>query len=224
MPTFKPVRTAIWDEESLPPRHQDTKGKRNFFVLPSVLVANPIPISFRGWCGVTREPLLLVDGYNVLHAWPALMREAGGNLEAARQRLADRIAEYEATRGMRATLIFDGSGKGRSASEGMYAVETRFSSQGLSADHVIERSIVEWRERTDDYLPITVVTSDRMIHNLAMRERAVIIGSREFITELDAIRTETARYGSTTPFRVSAADAARAHPVRPNRPRKPPAR
>lgn len=167
---------------------------------------------------MAREPLLIVDGYNVLHAWPALMREAGGNLEAGRQRLADRVAEYEATRGMHATLIFDGSGKGpRGPSVDVYAVETQFSSKGLSADHIIERSIVEWRERTDDYLQITVVTSDRMIHNLAMRERATIIGSREFIAELEALRTETARYSSAVPFRVAAADAAR---VRPNGTRK----
>ena len=161
---------------------------------------------------MTRDPLLLVDGYNVLHAWPVLMREAGGNLEAARQRLADRIAEYEATRGMKATLVFDGSGKGQASASGAYAVETRFSSKGLSADHLIERSIVEWRERTDDYLPITVVTSDKMIHNLAMRERVVIIGSREFIAELEAIRVEAARYSSAVPFRVSASDVARTRP------------
>jgi predicted RNA-binding protein with PIN domain len=163
---------------------------------------------------MSREPLLIVDGYNVLHAWPEMMQN--GDLEAARQRLADRVAEYEATRGMHALLVFDG--RKRSGPDGptaAYAVETVFSSRGLSADHLIERRIVEVREATDEYLPITVVTSDRLIHALAMRERAAVTGAREFIHELDALRTETTRYGSSVPFRVTFTEAAR--PARPRR-------
>ena len=155
-----------------------------------------------------REPLLIVDGYNVLHAWPEIMQ--GGDLEAARRRLADRVAEYEATRGMHALLIFDGRTRpGPNGPTAAYAVETLFSSKGLSADHLIERRIVEVRAATDEYLPITVVTSDRLIHALAMRERAAVTGAREFIRELETLRAETARYGSATPFRVTFTEAAR---------------
>jgi predicted RNA-binding protein with PIN domain len=100
-------------------------------------------------------------------------------------------------------------------------VETIFSGKGLSADHLIERWIVEVREATDDYLPITVVTSDRLIHALAMRERAAVTGAREFIRELEALRAETARYGASVPFRVTLTEAARPAPRtrRPKRPR-----
>ena len=90
-----------------------------------------------------------------------------------------------------------------------YAVETRFSTKGLTADHLIERLIVEVREMTDDYLPITVVTSDRLIHALAMRERAAVTGSRDFIRELDALRAETSRYAAQIPFRVTLTEVAR---------------
>ncbi len=169
----------------------------------------------------SREPLLIVDGYNLLHAWPETIRLAGGNLEAARERIADRIAEYEATQGMHAILIFDGKSKRGNAPSPAYAVETRFSTDGLSADHVIERLIVETREQTDEYLPITVVTSDRLIHALAMRERAAVTGSREFIHELETIRTEAAQWSTAgrTPFRVSLTDAANSTPYRRKRPR-----
>jgi predicted RNA-binding protein with PIN domain len=157
---------------------------------------------------MAREPLLIVDGYNVLHVWPEMM--LGGDLEAARQRLADRVAEYEATRGMHALLVFDGRKRpGPNGPTAAYAVETIFSGKGLSADHLIERRIVEVRAATDEYLPITVVTSDRLIHALAMRERAAVTGAREFIRELETLRTETARYGSSTPFRVTLTEAAR---------------
>lgn len=158
---------------------------------------------------MAREALLIVDGYNILHAWPELLRDAGGDLQTARERLADRLAEYEATRGVRAILIFDGSRKRPPGPLGAYAVETRFSSKGLTADHLIERLIVEVREATDDYLPITVATSDRLIHALAMRERAAVTGSRDFIREMEAVRAETDRYAAQTPFRVTFTEAAR---------------
>ncbi|MHB8647136.1 MAG: NYN domain-containing protein [Thermomicrobiales bacterium] len=165
---------------------------------------------------MAREPLLIVDGYNVLHALPW---ETSGDLQAARERLADRLAEYEATRGVHAILIFDGAGKQPLGPQAAYAVETRFSSKGLSADHLIERLIVEVREATDEYLPITVVTSDRLIHALAMREHVAVTGSRAFVRELETLRAETDRYRTHTPFRVTVTEATRPANRKPRRPR-----
>jgi len=169
-----------------------------------------------------REPLLIVDGYNILHAWPELLHAVGNDLQTARERFADRLAEYEATRNTHAILIFDGSNKRPSGPMAAYAVETRFSTKGLTADHLIERLIVEVREATDDYLPITVATSDRLIHALAMRERAAVTGARDFVRELEALRVETARYSrqAHVPFRVAFTEIAR--PSRSQRkPRRP---
>lgn len=165
-----------------------------------------------------REPLLIVDGYNVLHAWPVVLRDASGDLQMARERLADRLAEYEATRGVHAILIFDGNRKQSPGPQAAYAVETRFSSKGLSADHLIERLIVEVREATDEYLPITVATSDRLIHALAMREHVAVTGSREFVRELENLRTETDRYRTQVPFRVTFTEVARPTTRRPRGP------
>lgn len=168
-----------------------------------------------------REPLLIVDGYNVLHAWPELLHASGGDFETARQRLADRLAEYEATRGIHAILVFDGGKRrGPTGPTAAYAVETFFSTNGLSADHLIERRIVEIRDATDEYLPITVVTSDRLIHSLAMRERAAVTGAAAFVRELAALRTETGRYGTALPFRVTLDEATRSPHRRPKRPKR----
>lgn len=167
---------------------------------------------------MAREPLLVVDGYNLLNAWPALMRDVGGDRRAARERLADRLAEYEATRGVHAVLIFDGKGKQSLGPRAAYPVETRFSSTGLSADHLIERLIVEVREATDEYLPITVVTSDRLIHALAMREHVAVTGARAFVRELENLRAETDRYRTQSPFRVTITEAARPAGRKPRRP------
>jgi predicted RNA-binding protein with PIN domain len=164
-----------------------------------------------------REPLLIVDGYNVLHAWPLLLRDASGNLQTARERLADRLAEYEATRGVHVVLIFDGNRTQPLGSQAAYAVETHFSSKGLSADHLIERLIVEVREVTDEYLPITVATSDRLIHALAMREHVAVTGARAFVRELEDLRVETDRYRAQTPFRITVTEAMGPPRTRPKR-------
>ncbi len=168
---------------------------------------------------MSREPLLIVDGYNVLYAWPVLMRDASGDLQTARERLANRLSEYEATRGVHAILIFDGNRKQALGPQAAYAVETRFSSKGLSADHLIERLIVEVREATDEYLPITVATSDRLIHSLAMREHVAVTGSRAFVHELENLRIETDRYSTQTPFRVTVTEAARPAARKSSKPR-----
>ena len=38
---------------------------------------------------------LLVDGYNIIFAWPELKKQADENLEAARYRLADMLCNYQ---------------------------------------------------------------------------------------------------------------------------------
>ncbi len=167
---------------------------------------------------MTREALLIVDGYNVLHAGSVSLWDTGGDWQNARERLADRLAEYEATRGVHAILVFDGNRKQLLGPQAAYAVETRFSSKGLSADHLIERLIVEVHEATDEYLPITVVTSDRLIHALAMREHVAVTGSRAFVRELETLRAETNRYSTQTPFRVTFTEAARSAARKPRPP------
>jgi len=48
---------------------------------------------------------LLVDGYNIINAWPEL-RELG-NLEHARARLVELLASYGAFRGIEVIVVFD---------------------------------------------------------------------------------------------------------------------
>ncbi|MGL5512691.1 MAG: NYN domain-containing protein, partial [Sporomusa sp.] len=59
--------------------------------------------------------LLIVDGYNVINAWPELI-EAKDNLEYARDKLVDILSEYGAYKGFKMIIIvFDAhmvAGKG----------------------------------------------------------------------------------------------------------------
>lgn len=107
---------------------------------------------------------LIVDGYNVVHAWPELkriLRTRG--LEDARDRLVHVLGEYAAHTGVTVTVVFDSkertdSGEPPAVIDG---VTVRFGSRTASADHVIER-LAQARSRRGDARDVTVATGDRL--------------------------------------------------------------
>ncbi len=53
---------------------------------------------------------LLVDGSNIMHAWPELRALLPRNREAARSRLSQAVAALHDGEQMRVTIVFDGRG------------------------------------------------------------------------------------------------------------------
>lgn len=51
--------------------------------------------------------ILLVDGYNIIGTWPELKSLKDHDLPAARDRLVERMAEYQAYWGYRVIVVFD---------------------------------------------------------------------------------------------------------------------
>jgi predicted RNA-binding protein with PIN domain len=50
---------------------------------------------------------VIVDGYNVIHAWAPLKRLLGVSLEAARDKLIERLGVYAMVTGAEVTVVFD---------------------------------------------------------------------------------------------------------------------
>ena len=107
---------------------------------------------------------LIVDGYNVVHAWPELKRilQSRG-LEDARDRLVHVLSEYAAHTGIKVTVVFDSRERTESAEppEVVDGVTVRFGTRTASADHVIER-LASARSRRGDARQVTVATGDRL--------------------------------------------------------------
>jgi hypothetical protein len=87
---------------------------------------------------------LLVDAYNVIHAWPELRALlAAHGPEAAQARLADLLRPIHDAEGWRVSLVFDGRGDAvvveRPGTELTFS--HIFSPRGLSADGVIEQLV-----------------------------------------------------------------------------------
>ncbi|HAA81043.1 MAG TPA: RNA-binding protein, partial [Thermoanaerobacter sp.] len=79
---------------------------------------------------------MLVDGYNVINNWQILKEEAQKNLEDARDKLIDMLADFKGYSGINIILVFDamyvkGSLEKHEEISGIEVVYTR---EGESAD------------------------------------------------------------------------------------------
>lgn len=104
------------------------------------------------------KEFLIVDGYNIIHAWPEFekLREAG--LEHARSRLVSILSNYSPLAGQKVLVVFDAHQVKNSAerAEVIDGVEVIYTQQGETADAVIERLAGELTARGRVY----VATSD----------------------------------------------------------------
>lgn len=133
---------------------------------------------------------VVVDGYNVIHAWPELKAELNrGPLEASRRRLIALLSEYAAVRNVRVTVVFDGP---RTATgpevEVIDGVSVRFSGRSGSADHLIERIAYEAAQAGD---MVTVATNDRLQRDIVRAIGGVTMDATSFEREVRAALAET---------------------------------
>jgi predicted RNA-binding protein with PIN domain len=121
---------------------------------------------------------LIVDGYNVIHAWLPLKRLLGVSLEAARDRLVERLSVYGLVTGTEVTVVFDAhhSAARANAEQMVEGVRVLFTRKGHSADHAIERIAYAATGAGD---VITVATSDRFQSDLVRGMGGAVISATE---------------------------------------------
>ena len=124
-------------------------------------------------------PMLVVDGYNVVHAWPSLKRLlTTASLEAARDDLVRRLAVLGMVSGEEVTVVFDAhhSNAMADSEENVDGVRVVFTRKGHSADHSIERLAYQASGRGE---VITVATSDRFQRDLVRGMGGGVISALE---------------------------------------------
>lgn len=109
--------------------------------------------------------LLLVDGYNIIYAWPTLLQERDRNgLEAARSQLIEVLISYSAYQGYSTQLVFDAQYRDSpgNAEEIADNLSVHFTDFGQTADTFIEKICAEFRQELRKYeRRLIVATSDR---------------------------------------------------------------
>ena len=89
------------------------------------------------------ETFLIVDGYNIIHAWPELEELTSVSLESARVKLMDILCNYQGVSGETVILVFDGYlVKGSTGSVLEYNnIFVVYTKEAETADHYIERTV-----------------------------------------------------------------------------------
>lgn len=131
---------------------------------------------------------ILVDGYNVIHAWKELNDISVSNFGAARDRLLEILSNYQAYRKCLLIVVFDAykvkGGKGsKSKYDNIYVV---FTKEAETADMYIEKTT---HEISKNYR-VRVATSDGLEQIIILGRGAARISAREFEKEVNMVTQE----------------------------------
>ncbi len=138
------------------------------------------------------KDILIVDGYNVIFAWPELKALSAKSLEHARLELKNQLLNYGHHKGFLVILVFDGQYATATPSE-EYITKTFlevFTSEGVTADSYIEKEVFE---RKGKYTNVYVVTSDGAEQNQILGSGGLRIPARELREQIKLAKKEERR-------------------------------
>ena len=133
---------------------------------------------------------LLVDGYNVIFAWPELKALAAEDISAARGVLEDILADYRGFRRCQVILVFDAYKVKRNPGSveqrnGIYIVYTK---EAETADMYIEKTT--YRLQKDHR--VRVATSDGLEQMIVLGHGALRLSAEAFHAEIEETRGQIA--------------------------------
>ncbi|MDT8862309.1 NYN domain-containing protein [Alkalihalobacillus sp. MEB130] len=129
------------------------------------------------------KDILLVDGYNMIGAWPELRELKDKDLGLARDRLVEMLAEYQAYTGFKVKVIFDAhmvEGIGKKYKD--HRIDVLYTRKNETADERIEKLVHELK-RIDT--TIHVATSDMAEQSMIFGSGALRKSARELLLEME---------------------------------------
>lgn len=131
---------------------------------------------------IGKDDYLLVDGYNIIFAWQELKELADINIDSARDKLIEKLANYQGYKGCKLILVFDAykvkGGKENVIKQGdMWIVYTK---EAETADRYIAKASLELTDKG----MVRVATSDALIQMIIFGSGAVRTSARELEAEV----------------------------------------
>ncbi len=135
-----------------------------------------------------QENYLIVDGYNVLHAWPTAAEAAKTDLEAGRRLLMDALCSFAAFRKWEVLLVFDGYKVPGNLGEKLeyHNIFVVFTKENESGDRYIEALA----QRIGGNRRVWIASSDALIQVSGLRSGVLRMSARELIAQLEAAQKE----------------------------------
>ena len=136
------------------------------------------------------EEYVLVDGYNIIHAWDELRELAKDNLDAARHVLMDRLCNYQGYRNCALILVFDAYRvpQGLGTVEKYHNIHIVYTKEAETADQYIERVTYALGKRRR----VRVATSDGLEQLIILGHGAQRVPASEFHEEVEAVEESIA--------------------------------
>ncbi|MFF2484044.1 NYN domain-containing protein [Paenibacillus sp. NPDC058071] len=135
-----------------------------------------------------RDDILLVDGYNMIGAWPVLEKLKEIDLEEARDKLLDMLADYQGYSGMTVYVVFDAhqvSGVGSTFRQHKLIIV--YTKEKETADECIERLVHEMMNKRRN---IYVATSDLVEQHVIFGQGALRLSARELLINIEQNRKQ----------------------------------
>ncbi|MDK2967389.1 translation factor GTPase family protein [Lacrimispora sp.] len=145
-----------------------------------------------------REEYLLVDGYNIVFAWPELASLAQDNMDGARMKLLDQLCNYQAIRKCRIIAVFDAYRVKEHREEviAYHNIHLVYTREAQTADHYIEKFAYDNNQK----YRITVATSDGLQQMIVRGAGCALLSARELKIEMEAANERvTGDYQDSTP-------------------------
>ena len=134
------------------------------------------------------QEYLLVDGYNIIFAWPDLRELAAKNIDAARDRLIDILSDYQGYRGCTLILVFDAYRvkEGKGSWLRYHNIHVVFTKEAETADQYIEKTVHEIGHK----YRVQVATSDALEQMIILGEGAQRISAAGLQEEIGNYRRQ----------------------------------
>lgn len=130
---------------------------------------------------------LLVDGYNIIHAWNDLKELAETDLCAARDKLMDILCNYQGYKKNVVILVFDAyKVPGNSTVSKYRNIYVVYTKEAETADQYIEKTVHAMGRKYH----VTVATSDAVEQVIIMGQGARRISARGLLEEMELINRE----------------------------------
>ncbi len=141
------------------------------------------PVNYDGRRKETKEEYLLVDGYNIIYAWPELRDLADENMDGARMKLLDSLSNYQGIRKCQIIAVFDAYRvQGHSEEiKDYHNIHMVFTKEAQTADQYIEKFAHDNRKKYN----IAVATSDGLQQIIIRGAGCSLLSARELKAEIE---------------------------------------
>lgn len=141
------------------------------------------PVTYTNRHKRSKEEYLLVDGYNIIFAWPELKELADNNMDGARISLLECLSNYQGIRKCQVIVVFDAYRVQGHREEVIdyHNIHMVYTKEAQTADHYIEKFVHDHQAKYH----VTVATSDGLQQIIVRGEGGALLSARELKEEIE---------------------------------------